>query len=75
MKRHSRFLWDGHKTSSTFDFGRVSFSLLFIWFNIAANAGSVCEYGGIKIAIVNEDSGADSEKLSLVPGNTITEVI
>ena len=44
---------------------------LYAWFNIAANMDPYVNTAGIKIAIVNEDSGADNEKLSLNAGNTI----
>ena len=41
---------------------------LYAWFNIAANMDPYVNTAGIKIAIVNEDSGADNEKLSLNAG-------
>ena len=44
---------------------------LYAWFNIAANMDPYVNTAGIKIAIANEDTGADSKKLSLNAGNTI----
>lgn len=44
---------------------------LYAWFNIAANMDPYVNTAGIKIAIANEDTGADSDKLSLNAGNTI----
>lgn len=44
---------------------------LYAWFNIAANMDPYVNTAGIKIAIANEDTGADSEKLTLNAGNTI----
>ena len=44
---------------------------LYAWFNIAANMDPYVNTAGIKIAIANEDTGADNTKLTLNAGNTI----
>ena len=44
---------------------------LYAWFNIAANMNPYVNTAGIKIAVANEDKGADNVKMSLNAGNTI----
>lgn len=44
---------------------------LYAWFNIAANMDPYVNTADIKIAVANEDVGADNEKMSLNAGNTI----
>lgn len=44
---------------------------LYAWFNIAANMDPYVNTAGIKIAIANEDIGADNANLTLNAGNTI----
>lgn len=43
----------------------------YAWFNIAANMDPYVNTADIKIAVANEDTGADNEKMSLNAGNTI----
>lgn len=44
---------------------------LYAWFNIAANMDPYVNTADVKIAVANEDTGADNEKMSLNAGNTI----
>lgn len=44
---------------------------LYAWFNIAANMDPYVNTAGIKVAIANEDIGANNTKLTLNAGNTI----
>ena len=44
---------------------------LYAWFNIAANMDPYVNTAGIKIAVTNEDNGAENTSLSLNAGNTI----
>ena len=44
---------------------------LYAWFNIAANMDPYGNTRGIKVAVANQDKGADSEHISLDAGKTI----
>ena len=46
---------------------------LYAWFNIAANMDPYGNTKGIKVAIANEDKGADSEQMSLDAGQSIVD--
>lgn len=46
---------------------------LYAWFNIAANMDPYGNTKGIKVAIANEDKGADSEQMSLDAGQNIVD--
>lgn len=46
---------------------------LYAWFNIAANMDPYGNTKGIKVAIANEDKGADSEQMSLNAGQSIVD--
>ena len=46
---------------------------LYAWFNIAANMDPYGNTRGIKVAVANQDKGADSEQISLDAGKTIID--
>lgn len=46
---------------------------LYAWFNIAANMDPYGNTQGIKVAVANNDTGSETDKLSINAGDTIIE--